>query len=92
MDNIHNDLNEFLSIKIIQTGDIIKISLSLTNLNKNFNEIYLSLLKELKLKQKDTYLSNDNGKMVGEIDMVLSLEEITKKFGNKLKLYYEKII
>ncbi|MFX1420150.1 MAG: hypothetical protein ACFE9N_14630 [Promethearchaeota archaeon] len=92
MDDENNNLDNFLSVKIIQSGDIIKISLSPTNLRKKFNNIYSLLLKELKFKQKDTYLSNEEGRMVGNIDMELSLEKIIKKFGNKLKLYYEKII
>lgn len=92
MDNTQNKLNEFLSVEIVQSGDVLKVSLSPTNLKKSFNVIYVSLLKELKLKQKDTYLSNDSGKMVGEIDLKLSLGDIIKIFGKKLKLYYEKII
>lgn len=92
MDNTQNKLNEFLSVEIVQSGDVLKVSLSPTNLKKSFNVIYVSLLKELKLKQKDTYLSNDSGKMVGEIDLKLSLGDIIKNFGKKLKLYYEKII
>lgn len=92
MNDKKNNLDNFLSVKIIQSGDIIKVSLSSTNLKKKFNEIYGSLLRELKLKQKDTYLSNKEGKMIGDFDLELSLEEIIKKFGNRLKLYYEKII
>ncbi|MFX1591562.1 MAG: hypothetical protein ACFFB6_01820 [Promethearchaeota archaeon] len=92
MNDKKNNLDNFLSVKIIQSGDIIKVSLSSTNLKKKFNEIYGSLLRELKLKQKDTYLSNKEGKMIGDFELELSLEEIIKKFGNRLKLYYEKII
>lgn len=92
MNDKKNNLDNFLSVKIIQSGDIIKVSLSSTNLKKKFNEIYGSLLRELKFKQKDTYLSNKEGKMIGDFDLELSLEEIIKKFGNRLKLYYEKII
>ncbi|MFX1388186.1 MAG: hypothetical protein ACFE9M_13290 [Promethearchaeota archaeon] len=92
MNDKKNNLDNFLSVKIIQSGDIIKVSLSSTNLKKKFNEIYGSLLRELKLKQKDTYLSNKEGKMIGDFDLELSLEEIIKKFGNRLKLHYEKII
>ncbi|MFX1309683.1 MAG: hypothetical protein ACFE8C_08305 [Promethearchaeota archaeon] len=92
MNDKKNNLDNFLSVKIIQSGDIIKVSLSSTNLKKKFNEIYGSLLRELKFKQKDTYLSNKEGKMIGDFDLELSLEEIIKKFGKRLKLYYEKII
>ncbi len=91
MDDINNHINEFISFKIIQSGEIKKVSLSRSNLGKKFNEIYGLLLKELKLKQKDTYLSNENGKMVGDLDLELSLQEIIKIFGNKLKVYYEKV-
>lgn len=92
MDSSNNTLSKFLSIKIIQSGDVIKISLSIANLRKNFYDIYSSLLNELKLKQKDTYLSNENGNMISDLDLNLSLEDIIKKFGKRLKLYYEKII
>ncbi len=91
MDDINDHTNEFISFKIIQSGEIIKVSLSRSNLGKKFDEIYGLLLKKLKLKQKNTYLSNENGKMVGDLDLELSLQEIIKKFGNKLKVYYEKI-
>ncbi len=87
----NNKVNEFLSFKIIQGGETIKVKLSTVNLRKKFDEIYGSLLKELKLKQKDTYLSNEEGMMIGDLDLNLYLEDIIKKFGTKLKLYYEKV-
>jgi hypothetical protein len=61
-------------------------------MKKEFYEIYSSTLKDLKLKQKDAYLSNEEGKMIGDLDLNRSLEEIIKKFGLSLKLYYEKVI
>lgn len=91
MDDLNIEQEKFLSFKIIQSGEIIKISLSQTNLRKKFHEIYLSLLKELKLKQKDTFLSNNEGKMIGIPDLGLSLEGIINKFGRKLRLYCEKV-
>ena len=91
MDDLNNHIYEFMSFKIIQSGEIIKISLSTANLRKKFYDIYFSILKELKLKQKDTYLSNEEGKMIGDIDLTLPLVDIIKKFGTKLKLYYEKV-
>ncbi len=92
MDYSNNQVTNNLSFKIIQSGDIIKIELSTVNLGKEFHEIYDSILKDLKLKQKDTYLSNEEGKMIGDLDLNLTLEEIIKKFGTKLKLYYEKVL
>ncbi|MFX0022686.1 MAG: hypothetical protein ACFE9S_10185 [Candidatus Hermodarchaeota archaeon] len=91
VNSLNKDIN-YLSIKIIQSGDIIRIKISKENLRKEFHDIYSSLLKDLKLKQKDTYLSNDEGKMIGVLDLNSSLEEIIQKFGLKLKLYYEKVI
>ncbi len=92
MIDLKKDDNEFLSFKIIQSGERIKVSLTPENLRKKFNDIYLSLLRELKLKQKDTFLSNEEGKMIGIPDLSLSLEEIINKFGTMLKVYSEKIL
>ena len=91
MDDLNIEQEKFLSFKIIQSGEIIKISLNQTNLRKKFQEIYHSLLKELKLKHKDAFLSNDEGKMIGIPDLGLSLEGIINKFGRKLRLYCEKV-
>jgi hypothetical protein len=92
MDNSNNNSINFLSIKIIQTGDIIRIKTSKENLKKEFYDIYSSTLNDLKLKQKDAYLSNEEGKMIGDLDLNKSLKEIIQKFGPSLKLYYEKVI
>ena len=91
-----NDLNnkedeKFLSFKAIQSGEIKKILLNEVNLRRKFNEIYFSILKEFKLNPRDTYLSNEEGRMIGTLDLNLSLEEVVKKFGSILKIYYEKI-
>jgi hypothetical protein len=83
---------DYISIKIIQSGDIMKIKISKENLRKQFYEIYDSMLKELKLKQMYVYLSNEEGRMIGDLDLNRPLEEIIQKFGFKLKLYYEKVI
>jgi len=91
MEHSNRESNEFLTIKIIQSGDILKIALTKVNLNKIFNEIYVSLLKTLKLKQNYAYISSEDGKMVSSSDLNLPLEEIIKIFGLKLKLYYEKV-
>lgn len=91
MKNTEHQEKQFFFFKIIQSGEIIKIALTEINLANNFKEIYLPLLKQLKLKQKDVYVSNEEGKMIGDFDMELSLESILNKFGNKLKLYCEKI-
>ena len=61
------------------------------NLKKKFSEIYFSLLKELNLKSEDTYVSNEEGNMIGSPDLLLPLENILKKFGTNLRIYYEKI-
>lgn len=92
MIDLNKDGNEFLSFKVIQSGEVIKVSLTPANLRKKFHNIYLSLLKELKLKQKDTFLSNEEGMMIGIPDLSLSLEEIINKFGTMLKVYSEKIL
>ncbi len=91
MNDLNKEEKEFLTFKIIQRGEIIKIQLTPNNLKKNFQDIFHSLLKELKLKQKDTFLSNEEGKMIGIHDLSLSLEEILHKFGIILKVYSEKI-
>ncbi|MFX1379490.1 MAG: hypothetical protein ACFFA4_10390 [Promethearchaeota archaeon] len=92
MSNPKHQEKQFLFFKIVQSGERIKIPLTKENLTSEMKEIYLILLKDLKLKQKDVYISNEEGKMIGDFDLKLSLEDIINKFGNKLKLYYEKII
>ena len=92
MNNIKLGNNRVLEIKIAQTGDILRISLNEKNLRKKFDEIYTSILKELKLKRKNAYLYSEDGKMVGNFNLNLPLEEILKKFGLKLILHYEKIL
>jgi hypothetical protein len=92
MNNSEHQEKQNFFLKIVQSGETIEIPLTKDNLFRIFNEIYIKLLKELRLKPQDTYLSNEDGKMIGDLDLNLSLEEIIKKFGNRLKLYYEKII
>ncbi len=92
MNNIKLGNNRVLEIKIAQTGDILRISLNEKNLRKKFDEIFTSILKELKLKRKIAYLCSEDGKMVGNFNLNLPLEEILKKFGLKLILYYEKVL
>ena len=91
MNDFNNKNEKFLSFKAIQSGEIKNILLNEVNLRRKFNEIYFSILKELKLKPKDTYLSNEEGRMLANLDLNLSLEEVVKKFGYILKIYYEKI-
>ncbi len=83
--------DEFLFLKIIQSREIIKIVISDKNLKKNLKEFYVPILKELKVKEKDVFISNEEGKMLGNYDLELPLNLIFKKFGNNLKLYSEKI-
>jgi hypothetical protein len=92
MNNLKLGNNSVLEIKIAQTGDILRISLNEKNLGKKFDEIYTSILKELKLKRKLVYLCSNDGKMVGNFNLNIPLEEIIKKFGLKLILYYEKVL
>ena len=89
--SIDKNINH-LSILIVQSGDIIRIKTSTENLRKQFYDIYSSILKDLKLKRKDAYLSNEEGKMIGDFDLNKPLKEIIQKFGSRLKLYYEKVI
>lgn len=91
MNDLNNKDEKFLSFKIIQSGEIKNLLLNEVNLRRKFNEIYFSILKELKLDPRDTYLSNEEGRMIGNLDLNLSLEEVVNKFGYILKIYYEKI-
>ena len=92
MNNSMHQEKHFLFFKIVQSGESIKIPLTEKNLFSEFKEIYFSLLKELKLKQKDVYISNEEGKMVGDLELTLPLDDVIKKFGTKLKIYYEKVL
>ena len=83
---------EFLTFKIIQSEEVIKVQLTPNNLSRDFHDIFQSLLKELKLKQKDIFLTNEEGKMIGIHDLSFSLKEITHRFGTILKVYSEKIM
>jgi len=91
MSDLENHGYEFLSLKIVQSGEIKKIPLTTENKKKKFKNVYLPILKELKLKHKDVFLSNEEGKMVGPFDYSLKLGEIINKFGNELKLYSERV-
>ena len=84
--------DDLFTIKIIQSGELKTIPLTEENLNRPFKEIYLPIIKGLKLKLKDIFLSNDAGKTLINKDLNLSLNEILKKFGTKINLYYEKIM
>ncbi len=83
--------DEFLFLKIIQSGEIIKIVLTETNLKKKFKEFYVPILKRLKLKEKNVFINNKEGKMLGNSDLELPLKVISEKFGYRLKLYSEKV-
>ena len=91
MINLNEENKEFLTFKIIQSGDIKKVKLTPDNLRKDFRDIIQTLLKELKLKQKDTFLSNEEGRMIGIHDLNLSLNDAIQKFGTMLKVYSEKV-
>jgi len=92
MSHLKNQGYEFLIFQVVQSGEIIKVPLTSLNMRKKFDNVYMSLLKDLKLKQKDTFLSNKQGKMIGTHDLSLTVEDIIKKFGTSLKLYCEKIL
>ena len=92
MSNINIKNDESLIIKIIQSGEIKSFSVTEENLNKKFKEIYLQIIKGLKLKRKDIFLSNDAGRALSSLDLNLTLKEILEKFGNKINLYYEKVM
>jgi len=91
MSDLENHGYESLFLKIVQSGEIKKIPLSPENMKKKFKNVYLPILKELKLKHKDAYLSNEEGKMIGPFDYSLNLGEIINRFGNELKLYSERV-
>jgi hypothetical protein len=91
MNDLFKEGKEFLTFKIIQSGQIIKVELTPTNLEKKFQDVFQSLLKELKLKGKNTFLSNEEGMMVGNYDFNCTIKEIIDKFGNIIKVYSEKI-
>ncbi|MFX1411066.1 MAG: hypothetical protein ACFFA6_11995 [Promethearchaeota archaeon] len=83
--------HQFLSLKIVQGGDIIKIALTDANLSTKFKKLYVPILKELNLKQKDIFFSNVEGKMLLNHDLGKDLKTIIERFGNNLRLYSEKI-
>ncbi|MFX1321272.1 MAG: hypothetical protein ACFFAQ_06465 [Promethearchaeota archaeon] len=83
--------HKFLFLKIIQSGEIIKIALTDMNLKKNLREFYFPILKRLKLKEKNVFISNEEGKMLGNPDLELPLKVISKKFGYRLRLYSERV-
>jgi hypothetical protein len=82
---------EFLFLKIIQSGETIKIELTSMNLRKKFKDFYKPILKKLKLKEKNIFISNKEGKMLRNSDLELPLHVISKKFGCRLNLYSEKV-
>ncbi|TFG15162.1 MAG: hypothetical protein EU535_01985 [Promethearchaeota archaeon] len=92
MKNLSNDNSADFKIKIIQSGNIKSFSLTESNLNTQFRELYAPLIKELKLSKKDIFFTNDQGKALNNIDLNLPLFKIIEKFGNKINLYYEKIM
>lgn len=82
---------EFLFLKIIQSGETIKIELTDMNLRKKFEDFYKPILKELKLKEKNVFISNKEGKMLRNSDLELPLNLISEKFGYRLNLYSERV-
>ncbi|MFX0036202.1 MAG: hypothetical protein ACFE9I_11255 [Candidatus Hermodarchaeota archaeon] len=91
MNDDHRREKPIFLIKIVQSGEEVEIPLILKNLQRHFKEFYNNILKELKLKQKDVYITNEEGKMIGIADLNSSLEDIITKFGTRLKLYSEKV-
>ena len=92
MKNLTNDNLADFKIKIIQSGNVKPFSLTERNLNTQFRELYAPLIKELKLSKKDIFFTNDQGKALTNMDLNLPLIKIIEKFGNKINLYYEKIM
>ncbi|MFX1470558.1 MAG: hypothetical protein ACFFB8_18080 [Promethearchaeota archaeon] len=91
MNDDHHQEKPIFLIKIVQSGEEVEIPLIEKNLKKGFKEVYNKILKELKLKHKDVYITNEEGKMIGISDLNLPLQDILNKFGARLKLYSEKI-
>lgn len=83
--------DKFFLLKIIQSGETIRIKLTNVNLRKNFKEFYVPILKRLRLKEKNIFITNEEGKMLENSDLELRLKEISVKFGNRFKLYSEKV-
>ena len=92
MENSDSQESFFLFFKIIQGGDIEKVELTELTLEKNFKEVYFLILKKHNMKEKNVFLSTESGRSISSFDLNLTVEEIVKKFGNKLNLYYEKIM
>jgi len=86
------DDQDIFSIKIVQSGDLNKFVLSERMLHRELKSLLFPLLKELKLKEKEIFLSNDEGKMMQKVDLNRPLNEIIQKFGYQLNLYSEKIL
>ena len=85
------DVQDFLEIKVVQGGERKKFELTEKMLNITLKDIFYPLLKDLKLKEKDVFLSIESGKMLAKHHLNLSLREIVEQFGTTLFLYSEKI-
>ncbi len=83
---------EFLEIRVVQSGEIERFELTDNLLNKKFIDLLNPLLRTLKLKEKDVFLSIKSGKMIGYNHLNLPVKMIIEKFGTKLNLYSETIL
>ena len=92
MSDSNNNKPDFLRIKIVQSGEIERIPLTERNQPKKFKEILNDILKDLKLKQKDVFISNDLGQGITGLNLSLTIKEIVEKFGSNLKFYSDKIL
>ena len=81
-----------LVIKIVQSGELNKFVLSEKMLNRKLKDLLFPILKELKLKEKDVFLSIESGKMISSYYFNLTIKEIVEVYGTRLNLYSEKIM
>ena len=86
------DPNNTFEIKNIQSGEITRFELSEIILNKKLKDILRPMLKGLKLKEKDVFLSIESGKMLGDYHLNLPLKMVIEQFGTRLNLYSETIL
>jgi hypothetical protein len=91
MNELKDDKLDIFYIKIIQSGIIKSYSLHKI-IDRKFNEVYIPLLKDLKINKRDVLLTNENGKALGDYELNLPIPQIIKKFGYKINLYCEKIL
>ncbi len=82
---------EFFDFKIVQGRNLKRFELTEENLAKKFKALYFPLIKELNLKKRNAFLCDDSGRMLSNLDLNLSLEEIIEKFGHEINLHSESV-